>query len=106
MQRTPFLVAAAFATALMGHAGELPDFSGLDTDGDGRISEAEFVSWKTSGGRTTEAEAVAKFTKFDVNADGFILEAEYNAAVDAWRTGPTRLVPEDGAEQDPDGKTS
>lgn len=53
MQRTPFLVVAAFATALMGHAGEMPDFSGLDTDSDGRLSEAEFVSWKTSSGRTT-----------------------------------------------------
>jgi hypothetical protein len=70
MQRTPFLVVAAFATALMGHAGEMPDFSGLDTDADGRLSEAEFVSWKTSGGRATESEAVAKFTKFDADQDG------------------------------------
>ena len=92
MQRTPFLVVAAFATALMGHAGEMPDFSGLDTDADGRISEAEFVSWKTSGKRTTEAEAVAKFSRFDTDGDGYVLEAEYNAALDAWRTG--------GAQQD------
>ena len=88
MQRTPFLVAAAFATALMGHAGEMPDFSGLDTDFDGRISEAEFVSWKTAGHRMTEAEAVAKFTKFDADGDGWIIEAEYNAAIDAWRAVP------------------
>ena len=100
MQRTPFLVAAAFATALMGHAGEMPDFSGLDTDADGRISEAEFVSWKTSGSRTTEAEAMAKFTKFDSNGDGWIIEAEYNAAIDAWRAQPAGPVP------DPDGNTN
>ena len=106
MQRTPFLVVAAFATALMGHAGEMPDFSGLDTDSDGRLSEAEFVSWKTSSGRTTEAEAVAKFTKFDTDHDGFVLEAEYNAAIDAWRAGPTRLTPENETGQEPDGKTS
>ena len=106
MQRTPFLVVAAFATALMGHAGEMPDFSGLDTDSDGRLSEAEFVSWKTSGGRATEAEAVAKFTKFDTDQDGFVLEAEYNAAIDAWRARPKRLVPENETGQEPDGKTS
>ena len=34
MQHTPFLVAAAFATALMGHTGQLPDFSGLDAVGE------------------------------------------------------------------------
>ena len=108
MPRTPFLVVAAFATALMGHAGVMPDFSGLDTDADGRLSEAEFVSWKTSGGRAIESEAMAKFTKFDADADGYVLEAEYNATIDAWRAGPKRLVPENGIddEQEPDGKTS
>lgn len=108
MPRTPFLVVAAFTTALMGHAGEMPDFSGLDTDADGRVSEAEFVSWKTSTSRASEAEAVAKFTKFDADADGYVLEAEYNAAIDAWRAGPKRLIPESGIddEQVPDGKTS
>ncbi|MGB3625933.1 MAG: hypothetical protein WA989_08890 [Henriciella sp.] len=35
---TPFLVAAAFATALMGHSGALPDFSGLDSDSEIRGS--------------------------------------------------------------------
>ena len=100
MQRTPFLVAAAFATALMGHAGEMPDFSGLDTDMDGKISEAEFVSWKTSGGRMTEAEAVAKFSKFDQDGDGLIIEAEYNAAIDAWRATPADRSPA------PDGEAS
>jgi hypothetical protein len=108
MQRTPFLVVAAFTTALMAHAGEMPDFSGLDTDADGRLSEAEFVSWKTASGRTTESEAVAKFTKFDTDADGYVLEAEYNAAIDAWRAGPKLLIPENGIEDEqvPDGKTS
>ena len=99
-QRTPFLVAAAFATALMGHAGEMPDFSGLDTDADGRISEAEFVSWKTSGERKSEAEAVAKFSKFDKDGDGWIIEAEYNSAIDAWRAQPADLIPT------PDGNTN
>ena len=98
MPRTPFLVAAAFATALMGHAGEMPDFSGLDTDFDGRISEAEFVSWKTSGSRTTEAEAVAKFSKFDSDGDGWIIEAEYNAAIDAWRAVPDDLPADTGGK--------
>ena len=101
MQRTPFLVAAAFATALMAHAGEMPDFSGIDTDADGKISEAEFVSWKTADGRTTEAEAMAKFTKFDKDSDGWIIEAEYNAALDAWRA---QSPPDPGS--DPGGNTN
>lgn len=37
---TPFLVAAAFATALMGHSGALPDFSGFDSDSEIRGSVA------------------------------------------------------------------
>jgi len=104
MQRTPFLIAAAFATALMGHAGEMPDFAGLDTDADGKVSEAEFVSWKTSDGRTQEAEAVAKFARFDHDGDGWILEAEYNAAIDAWRTGPAHRVQD--VNSDTDGNTN
>jgi hypothetical protein len=96
MQRTPFLVAAAFATALMAHAGEMPDFSGIDSDADGKISEAEFVSWKTSGGKSTEAEATAKFAKFDKDGDGWIIEAEYNAAIDAWRAHPADMTPGPG----------
>lgn len=106
MQRTPFLVVAAFATALMGHAGEMPDFSGLDTDADGRISEAEFVSWKTSGKRTTEAEAVAKFSRFDSDGDGFVLEAEYNAAIDAWRTGTSGDDTDQNMDQDTGSEAS
>ena len=102
MQRTPFLVAAAFTTALMAHAGEMPDFSGLDSDADGRISEAEFVSWKTCGKRGSEAEAVAKFAKFDRDGDGWIIEAEYNAAVDAWRALPAGYSP----ASDPGGMTN
>ncbi len=80
MRRTPFLVAAAFTTALMAHAGEMPDFSTFDTDGDGLISEGEFVSWKTAGDKATEAEAVAKFAMLDSDGNGTLSEEEFEAA--------------------------
>lgn len=56
MQHTPFLVAAAFATALMGHTGQLPDFSGLDAVGE---AEASDVETRSSGeGETAEKRSV------------------------------------------------
>ncbi|MEZ5953138.1 MAG: EF-hand domain-containing protein [Hyphomonas sp.] len=94
MKRTPFLVLAAFATALMGHAGELPDFADFDADDDGLISEAEFVSHKTGDGRTTEAEAVAKFGKFDMDANGSVSEEEFVATLEAWKARQAQPVPE------------
>ena len=96
MRRTPFLILAAFSTALMAHAGELPDFSDYDTDTDGRISEAEFVSYATSDGQTTEAEAVAEFAKFDANADGAISMEEYVAATGSPTVPPAGPVEDTG----------
>ena len=49
-------------------------------------------------------EAVSKFTRFDSNGDGWILEAEYNAAIDAWRTGPAHRVQD--VNSDTDGNTN
>ena len=39
VRRSSFLVTAAMMTALMGHAGEMPDFSLLDLDDDGLIAK-------------------------------------------------------------------
>ncbi len=95
IRRTSFLVTAAMMTALMGHAGEMPDFSLLDLDDDGLISEDEFVSHKASAGTAGEAEAKAKFTKLDLNSNGTVSEEELAEALDAWRG---QSGPETGSE--------
>ncbi|GGB63421.1 MULTISPECIES: hypothetical protein [Henriciella] len=40
MSHTPFIVAAAFATALMAHSSIFPDISGLEAEGELRGTEA------------------------------------------------------------------
>ncbi|MEQ9315319.1 MAG: hypothetical protein RLN72_05660 [Henriciella sp.] len=59
---TPFLVAAAFATALMGHSGALPDFSGFDSDSEIRGSMTSV--------RAARAVAVSSGPALPVEADG------------------------------------
>ena len=85
IRRTGFLVTAAMMTALMGHAGEMPDYSLLDLDDDGLIDEDEYVSYRASAGTAGEAEAKAKFTKLDLNLNGTVSEEELAEALDAWR---------------------
>ena len=85
IRRNSFLVTAAMMTALMGHAGEMPDFSQLDLDDDGLISEDEFVSYTANAGMASEAEAKARFTKFDLNSNGTVSEEELADALAAWR---------------------
>lgn len=65
MTHTPFLVAAAFATALMGHSGALPDFSGFDSDSEirgammpARAARAAVVS--TSAALPAEADGLTE----------------------------------------------
>ncbi|KCZ88876.1 EF-hand domain-containing protein [Hyphomonas johnsonii] len=83
--RTSFLMAAAMMTALIGHAGEMPDFSQFDIDDDGLITEDEYVSYQTGSRRATESEAIAKFTKLDLDLNHTVTENELARAVDAWR---------------------
>ncbi|MDX1292464.1 MAG: EF-hand domain-containing protein [Hyphomonas sp.] len=85
VRRSSFLVTAATMTALMGHAGEMPDFSLLDLDDDGLINEDEYVSYSANAGTASEAEAKAKFTKFDLNSNGTVSEEELADALAAWR---------------------
>ena len=66
-------------------AGEMPDFSLLDLDDDGLISEDEYVSYSDSAGTASESEAKAKFTKFDLNSNGTVSEEELADALAAWR---------------------
>ena len=85
IRRSSFLVTAAMMTALMGHAGEMPDFSQLDLDDDGLISEDEFVSHHANASAASEAEAKARFTKLDLNSNGTVSEEELADALAAWR---------------------
>ncbi len=98
MRRFCFLSAAAMATALMGHAGELPDFSDFDVDADGVISQAEFVAYKTTEGRLSDADAMAKFIRFDLNGDGELTKPEMSKAVEAWRSQAEPSDVEDTSE--------
>ncbi len=98
MRRYCFLSAAAMATALMGHAGELPDFSDFDADAAGVISQAEFVAYKTTEGRLSEADALAKFIRFDLNSDGELTQPELSKASEAWRSSETLSDFEDASE--------
>ncbi|MFN7179845.1 EF-hand domain-containing protein [Hyphomonas sp.] len=85
MKRTSILAAGLFTAALAAHAGEMPGLPSYDTDGDGQISQAEFVTAKVATGKVTEEEAAAKFADADTNYDGYLSEAEYTAAAEAWK---------------------
>lgn len=75
---TAFAVCAFGATA---HAGA--DFATVDANADGFVSETEFVTWKTSSGELSAADALIKFIEIDADASGMISEAEMEAAMSA-----------------------
>jgi hypothetical protein len=87
MKRTTLLVAALAAASLAAHAGEMPKLPSYDTDGDGKVSKAEFITAKVAGGKVTAEEAEAKFVKIDTDANGILSEAEYAAAKESWKAG-------------------
>ena len=66
--------------ALGAQAGEDVQFSTVDSDADGVISEREFVSWKTSLGEASPADALIRFIEIDVDSSGGITKAELEAA--------------------------
>ncbi len=71
---------SAFAVA---HAGSPADyFNKYDANADGVVTEAEFVSVKTSSGKVTAAEATEKFTKI-AGTDGQMTLAELETAMES-----------------------
>lgn len=79
MTRTFILSAIAFcAIGATAHAGA--DFATVDANSDGFVSETEFVTWKTSSGEMSAADALLKFIEIDADASGMISEAEMKAA--------------------------
>lgn len=78
---TRYILLLSFATcAFAASAGEDVTFATVDANSDGFISESEFVSWKTSSGELSAADALIKFIEIDTDASGMISEAEMDAA--------------------------
>lgn len=84
MKRFAIISAIAATGALAASAGEMATFTDIDADGDGLVTEAEFVTYKTADGNHTEQEASDKFLLIDADADGAVTEAELTAAMDEW----------------------
>ena len=70
--------ASAFAVA---HAGSPADyFNKIDADASGMITQAEYVAYKTAGGKYTAEKASEKFAKL-AGDDGEISLAEFDGAM-------------------------
>mgnify|MGYP003655622052 CR=1 FL=1 len=86
MIRIALITSAAAAAALAAYAntGDMESkFATMDTDADGVVTEAEFVSYKTADGEYTVMEASEKFAMI-AGDDAELTEVEYDEAVDAW----------------------
>lgn len=82
MTRTSILSVIAFCViGATAHAGA--EFATVDANSDGFVSETEFVTWKTSSGEMSAADALLKFIEIDADASGMISEAEMKAAAEA-----------------------
>ena len=75
--------AGAFAVA---HAGSATDyFNKIDADASGMITQAEYVAYKTSGGKYSAEKAGEKFAKL-AGDDGELSLAEFEAAMTKTKT--------------------
>ncbi len=74
-------VIAALGSFSLAYAGSPAEyFEKVDTDTSGTITEAEFVTHKTAGGKYTAEEAQAKFAKI-AGDDGELTLAELEAVI-------------------------
>lgn len=72
------LTACAFAVA---HAGSPADyFNKIDADASGMITQAEYVAYKTAGGKVSAEKATEKFAKL-AGDDGELSLAEFEGAM-------------------------
>lgn len=85
MKRFAIISTLAAAGAFAASAGEMAAFADIDTNEDGVVTEAEFISYKTADGSMTDMEAADKFIQVDANADGTVTEDELTAAKEEWK---------------------
>jgi Ca2+-binding EF-hand superfamily protein len=60
-------------------------FMTADTDGDGKVSQAEYVAF--AKGKMDDAAAKAKFAELDKNKDGSLSREEFNAGAGGKKGG-------------------
>ena len=77
------IAASAFAVVNAGSAADY--FNKIDADASGMITEAEFVAYKTAGGKYTAEQAGEKFAKL-AGDDGQITLAELEGAMKKAKT--------------------
>jgi len=80
MKRIALTLTASAFCAIAAHAGEPASFATVDTNGDGFITENEFVSHATAAGDVSEADALIRFIVVDADASGAISPEEMDAA--------------------------
>ena len=77
------IAALMLASAPVALAGSPADyFEKMDADASGSVSEAEFVSYKTAGGKVSEEKVRAKFAKL-AGEDGQMTLGELKTAMKA-----------------------
>lgn len=85
--KTTIIVSAAFAAGAFApaFAGSAADyFTKMDTNADGVVTQAEYVSYKTAGGKHTAEKAEASFTKM-AGDDAQLTMAELEGAMKAYK---------------------
>jgi len=82
MTRTFILSAIAFcAIGATAHAGA--DFATIDVNSDGFVSETEFVTWKTSTGDMSAADASGMISESEMKAASEMTHDDDNASDDS-----------------------
>ena len=84
MNRLRFIqvLGAALVSGVV-NASDMDDFTRLDTDQDGKLSEVEFAKLaadrggRRAGGRRSDVD---QFAKADTNGDGYLSPSEFSAA--------------------------
>jgi Ca2+-binding EF-hand superfamily protein len=76
---TAVLLSLPLASHAADEAKKKGPFVAADTDGDGKVSQTEYVA--SVKGKMDDAAAKAKFADLDKNKDGSLSREEYNAGV-------------------------
>lgn len=83
MKRTLLTLSASACFAFAASAGADVTFSAIDTNTDGYVTEAEYITHATASGDVSSTEALVEFIAIDADASGTISQLEMTAAMDA-----------------------